>query len=251
LEFYFLAGDISVNGNPVNFIEFPDTASISSLEEMNSCLVTEPFSVSRNSLFTFSLKGGIPDSADVNYLLSGGWIRFKVQLIDNSTNTLLGEFSSKEYNTENYEISFGGSYKVNPNNLDNRTVRLKLQFSTNIEASYAVADIISDQPLLQKMAFEEMKFVGDRVVTENSLFQNYPNPFNPMTSINYQIPKDGKVNLKLYDILGNEVKTLVDEYKTTGRYTVEFDGNNLASGIYIYRIQAGEDTASRKMTLIK
>jgi len=84
-----------------------------------------------------------------------------------------------------------------------------------------------------------------------SLSQNYPNPFNPVTTINYQIPKDGRVIIKIYDILGNEVRTLVDENKTTGRYTVVFNANSLSSGIYIYRIQAGEYTASRKMTLIK
>jgi photosystem II stability/assembly factor-like uncharacterized protein len=86
---------------------------------------------------------------------------------------------------------------------------------------------------------------------EYSLSQNYPNPFNPSTKISYVIPKENYVTLKIYDILGNEVTTLVNKYQTTGRYSINFEGDNLASGIYIYRLQAGDYISSKKMTLIK
>jgi len=89
---------------------------------------------------------------------------------------------------------------------------------------------------------------------EYSLSQNYPNPFNPVMKINYELPKDGKVKLVIYDILGREIKTLVNELKQAGRYTVEFNGNSLASGVYFYRIQVegGRNyTAVKKMVLIK
>jgi len=79
----------------------------------------------------------------------------------------------------------------------------------------------------------------------------YPNPFNPSTTIRYAIPKDGEVTLKIYDILGREVKTLVNEVKTKGRYEVVFDASQLASGLYIYEITSGSFKASKKMTLIK
>lgn len=81
--------------------------------------------------------------------------------------------------------------------------------------------------------------------------QNYPNPFNPNTSIDYQLPKDGLVVIKIYDILGNEIKTLINENKPAGSYTVIFNASKLSSGVYIYRIAAGDFTASKKMTLIK
>jgi hypothetical protein len=87
-----------------------------------------------------------------------------------------------------------------------------------------------------------------------NLFQNYPNPFNPTTKINYELPKDGKVKLVIYDILGREIKILVNELKQAGRYTVEFNGNNFASGVYFYRIQVegGKSyTSVKKMVLIK
>lgn len=86
---------------------------------------------------------------------------------------------------------------------------------------------------------------------EFALYQNYPNPFNPTTVISYQLPVIGNVTLKVFDILGNEIATLVDEYKPAGRYEVEFDASRLASGIYFYKLQAGEYTAINKMLLIK
>ena len=97
--------------------------------------------------------------------------------------------------------------------------------------------------------------------TEYSLSQNYPNPFNPVTKINYDLPKDGKVKMVIYDILGREIKTLVNEFKKAGRYTIEFNGSSFASGIYFYRMQVQSQgsavaegnsfNAVKKMVLVK
>jgi hypothetical protein len=84
-----------------------------------------------------------------------------------------------------------------------------------------------------------------------SLNQNYPNPFNPSTIIRYSIPKDGLVMLKVYDILGRELETLVNETKQSGEYEVNFSGHNLASGVYIYRLTSGTFTQTKKMQFIK
>ena len=84
-----------------------------------------------------------------------------------------------------------------------------------------------------------------------SLQQNYPNPFNPITNIRYSVKDQKFVTLKIYDILGREVKTLVNEVKTPGEYLVQFDGSELASGIYFYRIVAGNYIAVKRMVLIK
>jgi len=83
------------------------------------------------------------------------------------------------------------------------------------------------------------------------LSQNYPNPFNPVTKINYELPSDGKVKLMIYDVLGREVKTLVNEVKQAGKYTVEFNGHNYASGVYFYRIESGKFTEVKRMVLVK
>ena len=83
------------------------------------------------------------------------------------------------------------------------------------------------------------------------LEQNFPNPFNPSTTINYQIPQTGFVTLKVYDILGKEVETLVKEPKNQGRYTVNFNASGLASGIYIYQIRVNDYVSSKQMLLLK
>ena len=83
------------------------------------------------------------------------------------------------------------------------------------------------------------------------LFQNYPNPFNPTTSIKYSIPKTSYVSLVVFDILGSEIIRLVGKEQTQGNYEIEFDGSDLTSGIYFYRIQAGEFVETKKMILLK
>jgi photosystem II stability/assembly factor-like uncharacterized protein len=88
-------------------------------------------------------------------------------------------------------------------------------------------------------------------VTEYQLFSNFPNPFNPSTKMSWQIPVDGHQSLKVYDVLGNEVAVLVNEFRSAGRYEIQFDASNLASGIYVYRLQAGSFVETRKMILMK
>ncbi len=83
------------------------------------------------------------------------------------------------------------------------------------------------------------------------LYQCYPNPFNPRTTIKYDSPGATKVNLTVYDILGREVSVLVNERKAPGNYRVEFDGSNLASGVYFYRLQAGDFVATKRLLLLK
>jgi len=84
-----------------------------------------------------------------------------------------------------------------------------------------------------------------------SLSQNYPNPFNPTTNIEFGLPKSGQVKLVVFDILGREVKTIVNEFREAGSYKVDFDASNLASGVYFYRIEASNFTEVKKMLLIK
>ena len=89
------------------------------------------------------------------------------------------------------------------------------------------------------------------LVVDYSLSQNYPNPFNPKTKIRYTIPQTAIVMIKVYDVLGNEIAILVNEEKPKGNYEVEFDGSDLASGIYIYQLRAGNFIETKNMTLMK
>jgi len=87
--------------------------------------------------------------------------------------------------------------------------------------------------------------------TKYELSQNYPNPFNPTTKINFALPKSGFVTLKIYDILGREIKTLVNEIKQAGNYTVDFNAWEFSSGVYFYRLETEGFTDVKRMMLIK
>jgi|WetSurMetagenome_2_1015567.scaffolds.fasta_scaffold164680_2 hypothetical protein len=93
--------------------------------------------------------------------------------------------------------------------------------------------------------------VSSQIPQKYNLEQNYPNPFNPVTKINFDLPKSGFVTLKVYDILGQEVATLVNGTKNAGRYNVDFDGSSISSGMYFYKIESNGFVATRKMMLIK
>ncbi|MCZ7612687.1 MAG: T9SS type A sorting domain-containing protein [Ignavibacteriaceae bacterium] len=89
------------------------------------------------------------------------------------------------------------------------------------------------------------------VIGESFLFQNYPNPFNYSTIIKYQIPKEGQVRILLYNILGEKLKILSDEYQYVGTYTLTFYSNDLSSGIYLYTLETGLKVLTKKLTIIK
>jgi hypothetical protein len=84
-----------------------------------------------------------------------------------------------------------------------------------------------------------------------SLSQNYPNPFNPVTKISYSVAKAGNVKITVYDILGNSVYTVVNQKHDAGNYSADFDGSKLSSGTYIYKIESGDFSDIKKMTLVK
>jgi len=96
-----------------------------------------------------------------------------------------------------------------------------------------------------------VKEAGKQMPLTYSLSQNYPNPFNPATTISYSIAKPGVVRIELYNALGQKVRTLVNEYKPAGQHAVQLNASDLASGVYFYRIQAGDFTATKKMVLMK
>ncbi|PIP79236.1 MAG: hypothetical protein COW85_01680 [Ignavibacteria bacterium CG22_combo_CG10-13_8_21_14_all_37_15] len=93
--------------------------------------------------------------------------------------------------------------------------------------------------------------VSKNIVTNYALSQNYPNPFNPSTLISYQLPASGLVTIKVYNVIGKEIATLVNEYQQSGSYSKEFSANRLTSGVYFYTIKSGSFSATKKMILMK
>ena len=93
--------------------------------------------------------------------------------------------------------------------------------------------------------------ISSQIPGQYFLSQNYPNPFNPSTKISYDLSKEGMVSIMIYDMLGREVGNLVNEFKSAGRYSIEFNASNLSSGTYFYRITAGDFTEIKKLILMK
>lgn len=92
---------------------------------------------------------------------------------------------------------------------------------------------------------------GNEIPIEFALEQNYPNPFNPTTRISWQSPVSGWQTLKVYDILGNEIALLVNQFLDAGYYNTEFNASSFTSGVYIYRLEVGDKVFIKKMTLVR
>lgn len=128
--------------------------------------------------------------------------------------------------------------------------------NTKVKIQYRLKQIDTDGKYKYYSTIAEVNYnktdaEGKRIPNDFSLVQNYPNPFNPVTVIRYQLPVDCYVTLKVYDILGNEVITLLDEVKKAGYYQKEFNGSFLSSGIYLYQLQAGKFNSIKKLILMK
>jgi len=120
-----------------------------------------------------------------------------------------------------------------------------IHFSSTAGKIYKIADttVTSAEPVSNNTA--------GKVPSEYMLYQNYPNPFNPVTGLEFSIPAPGFVSLKVYDIKGRQVSVLVNEDLSPGKYKMNFDGNNLPSGIYFYELSAGEFKETKRMVMLK
>ncbi len=128
----------------------------------------------------------------------------------------------------------------------------------NVPSQYPTVVLDSLVPLVYGVTFQTLNPVitgvegySNEIPKEFQLYQNYPNPFNPVTSIKFDIPKSTYVKIKMYDMLGKEISELVNMDMEAGRYEVNWDGTNFASGVYFYRIETKDFTKVMKMILLK
>lgn len=153
--------------------------------------------------------------------------------INNENNTWSSIGFVKGHGTTNETSNY--TFNDNIQNVNTKTISYRLK-QMDFNGSFTISKSIT---------------VSNIIPTSMKLQQNYPNPFNPTTKISYSIPKSEFVSLKVYDVLGNEVASLVNNYKDAGDYSVDFNGTSLSSGIYFYRLQAGNNVFIKKMTLMK
>jgi hypothetical protein len=200
-------------------------------KEITKLIKTDFFNISKNNIAL--------SKRSESKLVNKGNNSKKEQLFDNLYKRL--QQSIKDYE------KYGNRYK-------DRVINEKILYELLIN-NY----VPNVPPISTKMKFLNKNLLNENIIPKvYSLSQNYPNPFNPVTKINYELPKNGLVKLVIYDILGREVKTLVNELKTVGSYTIEFNGSQLASGIYFYRIQVedptgrtGDFVSVKRMVLVK
>ena len=148
-----------------------------------------------------------------------------------------------------------GPFNMNPNDTQSIIVaQVIARGSSNLNSITqlrALADHVQDVYDENFQSALAVQNISTEIPDEFSLEQNYPNPFNPITNLEFGISDLGFVSLKVYDILGKEVVTLVNEKLSPGNYKVEFDGSGLTSGVYFYKLTAGEFTETKRMMLIK
>ncbi|WKZ68335.1 MAG: T9SS type A sorting domain-containing protein [Melioribacteraceae bacterium] len=253
VQFYFTFGEIIVDGVQVNFVELPDTMKeIKNSNQLNKFLVSEPFTLDDNSQFTYGVMCGVADSADIEVALEKNkYINFKVELIEDQIQKVLGVYDNVTFTSDSINYYSNKNYQVDTKGIGNKTVRLRLQVKDNFKQNYSIGNLLVEDSLMYKKGYNELNYKGELLVKDYDLVQNYPNPFNPTTTIKYQIPKSGHVKLRVYDILGREVTTLVNEYLEDGRYEAVFNANELSSGVYIYRLEVNDFITSKKMMLVK
>jgi hypothetical protein len=232
----------------------------SKLDSLNTVLLSEPFDITDKSSIIFSEQAGFLDTSSAVKALGGnGHITYKLELVDNATNKTIAAIKESKFTSTSLSPCKLSASNLNVNKVGTKTVRVKITISTNITdlqtalvSEFGTVDNIA----LAKSEVKELTLQAPEIIKEYALEQNYPNPFNPTTTIHYQIPNAGHVTLRIYDILGREVATLVDGMEDMGSYSVTFDGGKLASGVYIMRFIAKSDEGksfvkTKKLMLLK
>ncbi|MBI5402561.1 MAG: T9SS type A sorting domain-containing protein [Ignavibacteriae bacterium] len=186
--------------------------------------------------------GNINKTIDGGYAVGGGTKSFGLGSFDFFLVKLDSNFSTCG-NVYNIQFSSGsyGSMTSPTSNITSTTLSI-FNYPYSITTGGTVYTVCSSVGI---------KNLDAEIPKEFKLFQNYPNPFNPTTNIKYQIVNNGFVSIKIYDIKGNEVESLVNENETAGTYIVSLNASNYPSGVYFYKIQAGDFSETKKMILLK
>jgi hypothetical protein len=274
-QFSYSLKSLTVDNMNIKFIDLPesktDTAKAfrrltekdmyyPNLDSLNAVLLSEPFTIKNNSSISLSEQAGFTDTLAAREAIgANGYVAYTLELVDNATNKTIAAIKSSKFGASNVSLCNLSGSNVNASKVGTKTVRIRITLSTNIpdmQGSLVNEYGTIDDNTLAKMAKDELTLQSPEIITEYALEQNYPNPFNPSTTIHYQLPSSGHITLKVYDMLGREVATLVNEMKESGSYSATFEGARLASGTYIARLTAQSDagksfTQTKKMVLMK
>ena len=258
---------IELNSGETKTIEFKeydytDNYSLS-LSNLFDYLQTETLNIPSDAesiSFNLGISSFQPDTLEDGSLrkieeTSFNDISFEMLAIDNSDNNIVMNSESKSLSSSSGIYNNQQKFIFNSEKLKEKEIYLLPK--VNLEGSFKEENLLMGLVNVSIEGSSSVEKDSSEIIAVNSLpldyslSQNYPNPFNPSTNIQFSIPQQSFVTLKVYDILGSEIATLVNEQKAAGKYEVNFDASSLSSGVYIYKIQAGSFISSKKMILIK
>lgn len=200
--------------------------------------------------FSMYIPSGLPQGLVVQFFVSGG-LNDSLSIIDTLNNQVL---KTHQWNTLTISKVDSATFKGKFNPANPATVGVIAYYpgDTTAWAGNFLFDNLDVYGISEGKLIDGVKNPSNNLPTVYQLYNNYPNPFNPSTVIKYDLPKDSKVVLEVYDVLGREVATLVNgKQQAGGRYEVRFDGSRFSSGVYFFRITAGDYVKTQKMLLIK
>jgi hypothetical protein len=271
-QYSFNLGSIMVNGQLINF--YPDADSlIDSVEQLNDNMKSKTFGLNENDTLIIGRNCFYLEQDEQNPFTE---VQYSVVLMNKTTESphmiLLQDTLQAR---DSIQIEYLDGFVINniPLGFDSFYVQMRIdtlrdgggdaagvRFGMNlIQGGFGIGESGGDNPLGNRYInwHNKMTNNNNNLPTVYNLYQNYPNPFNPVTTIKYDIPKNSNVTLIVYDLLGREVTRLVNnEMKNAGRYEIKWpapsgNANNFASGVYIYRIQAGDYVSVKKMVFLK
>jgi hypothetical protein len=261
-EIVYELGEFEINGNPINLYPYIDTLIVGNTGKWEEMFRTEPFLVSdKSSLSHFRGFDVIDPNTLATILPKGIKIELRLEVVDAKSGkvittpdlqTITGDLPSNSREFKNLLFDLGGNQEV--------FLRVGLDLPKGIPIKQSMVEVyyIEDvEGSFQKpFANENTTSSIEQDPSSFALGNNYPNPFNPVTTIAFDLPSNGYVNLDIYDISGRRVKTLVNKNMEAGKYHVVWDGhdeygNEVASGTYFYRIKAGSFQNIKKMVLLR
>jgi len=228
------AEEATIDGRPLTFTFVSDTAIIRTAKEFEAALLSEPMVTSG----TLRVKLGYEGKGSLS-VSSGA----RVLLRDNAGSLLrtIGIFRG----TRDSSLTLDAYVTAG--------TRLSLQLSVPEESvrEYLIERIFIGDAGLEKLAEAIPFFADEGRPTQFKLYDAYPNPFNPSTTIRYALPEPAHVSLIIFNTVGEQVATLVDDAKAEGYHEVQFDASGLASGVYLYRLTAGSFVETRKLVFVR
>lgn len=260
IQYSFNLGSILVNNSPVNFNIQLDTV-IENYDGFNDFMTSNTFTLNENDTLIIGRNANyvFTDSSGI-FLGIEYWVNL-VNVNTGETHRVLahdtlktGDSTIIEYlegyiirNIENGQGSFYVQLVVDSINADG--------FGGTVISGFTGGEASGDNHNMKRKIFwedEKLTSTENNLPKEFALYQNFPNPFNPATVIKYDLPKDVNVTVKIYDLIGREVATLVNNVlKKAGRYELNWNAGNYASGVYFYRLEAGDYVRTKKMVLVK